>query len=175
MRKFILQLSLPILFPYLIIFAIICVFSGFLMESVFQNNAFVLLLFLFVVYFAALISTVFFIVTKLYKRQSALEMTKVSMVIKLIHIPAYVVIFIMGSFSFVAIFTIPFVLFFFIFDCMTIFLTGLIGASGIIQGVREEKVIKISAIIHGILQFMFCVDVISAVIIHRRIKLAATR
>ena len=175
MRKSFLLLSLTILFPYLVIFAIICVFSGFLMESVFQNNAITLLQFLFVVYFAALISTVIFIVANLHKQQSALGMARINMVIKLIHIPAYLVIFIMGLLSFVTIFTMPFALFFFLFDCMTIFLTGLIGASGILKGFREEKVSKESANIHGILQFLFCIDVISAIIIHRKIRLAPTQ
>ena len=175
MRKLILQLSLTILFPYLIIFAIICIFSGFLMESVFYSNAIVLLLFLLVVYFAALISTVVTIAANLHRRRSALEMTRINMVIKLMHIPAYIVIFFMGLLSFITIFTAPFALFFFIFDCMTIFLTGLIGVGGIIQCVREEKVTTKSAVFHGILQFLFCVDVISAVIIHRRVRHAATQ
>ena len=171
MRKFILQLSLILLFPYLIIFAVFCMYSGFLMATVFHNNALELLLFILIIYFFAFICTVLFVVTNLRKHKPAFEMTRISMIIKLIHIPAYIVIFLMGLLSLATIFTMGFGLVFLILNCMTIFLTGLIGASGIAQGKREEKLSKKSAVIHGILQFMFCVDVISAVIIHRRIKL----
>jgi len=93
-----------------------------------------------------------------------------NMVIKLVHIPAYVAIFILGFAFLLTIFTFVFSIFLFILDVMTIFLTGVIGLSGVIRGYFEKKLSMKSAVIHGILQFVFCVDVISAIIVYRKAK-----
>ena len=177
MRKLFFQLLLTVLFPYLIVFSIFSIFSNSLREIVFRGigSPYVLLLIILVFYFAALVTTVIYLVRNLYKRQSALEMTKINMVIKLIHIPAYIFIFIVGLLCLLTIFTMLFTIAFFVFDCLAIFLTGLVGAGGIIQGAREEKITKKSAILHGILHFLFCVDVISAIIIYRRVKRVSDR
>ena len=93
-----------------------------------------------------------------------------NMVIKLVHIPAYVLIFVLGLAFMVTIFTFAITIILVIFDMMTIFMTGLIGLSGVIRACCEKKISIKSAIIHGILQFVFCLDVFSAVIAYRKVK-----
>lgn len=53
-------------------------------------------------------------------------------------------------------------------DCLTITLSGLVGVVGIIKSLKENKITKETAVIHGALQFVFCVDVISSILIYRR-------
>lgn len=42
MKKFVPTLSI-VLFPYAVAFVLYCIFSGFLMENIFQNNAYTFL------------------------------------------------------------------------------------------------------------------------------------
>lgn len=60
-------------------------------------------------------------------------------------------------------------------DGMTIFLTGLVGLAGVIRSLKENRISKSAIVVHGILQFVFCADVISAVIIYRTVRLAVSR
>jgi hypothetical protein len=57
-----------------------------------------------------------------------------------------------------------------ILDVMTIFLSGLVGLSGIIRGSIENKLSKKTAVIHSILQFIFCADIFSCIIVYRKVK-----
>ena len=57
-----------------------------------------------------------------------------------------------------------------IIDGLTIFLSGLIGLGGVIRAFSDKKITLKKAIIHCILQFVFCVDIISAIIIYKEIK-----
>lgn len=131
MKKY-LQLILVILFPYLNFFALICLFTGRFMDTVFHSNV----------------------------------------VIKLIHIPAYVLLFIVGLLCLITIFTTPITIVLILLDGMTIFLTGLIGLGGVIRSSKENRISKSAMVIHGILQFIFCADVISVVVIYRTVRLA---
>ena len=68
------------------------------------------------------------------------------------------------------IFTYAFSIFFVIFDCLTIFLTGLIGVSAVARCYADCKISKPFAIVNGFLQFVFCIDVISAIIVFIKSK-----
>lgn len=52
------------LFPYGLLFSLYCVFTGFLMETVFSGNIFVLLFYLLVFFIVALIGNVIFLILK---------------------------------------------------------------------------------------------------------------
>jgi len=140
------------------------------MEPVFSNNGLLLIAALLVLYIAALICSLSIFIKSLVTKRNARELLRLNLVIKLVHIPAYVIIFILGLAFMITIFTFAISIVLMILDVMTIFLSGLIGLSGVIRGYSEEKISMKSATIHGILQFVFCLDVISAVIVYRRVK-----
>jgi cytochrome b561 len=106
----------------------------------------------------------------LVKRRSAQEVAHINMIIKLLHIPAYIILFAMGLLGLITIFTAGISIVLMIMDCMTIFLTGLLGLGGIIRGLSENKLSKKESVIHAIFQFIFCVDIISSIIVYRRIR-----
>lgn len=168
MRRY-LKLILVILFPYSIILVLVCIFSG-IIETVLKNFDFLVLLALPVLYIAALVSSVAFLITSLVKKRNAQELLHINMAIKLIHIPSYLIIFSLGLVSMMTIFTLGFTIVFIIWDCMTIVLSGLIGLGGVIRSLRENKLSKKAVVIHGILQFVFCADVISSIIIYKTVK-----
>jgi hypothetical protein len=169
-NKLLLFLFLPMIFPYLILFALICIFTGFLMETVFLNNGLFVIFVLIILYIIALIlSGIIFIKSIITKRDSK-ELLYTNMIIKLVHIPAYIIIFFIGLLSLITIFTMGITIVLILLDCMTIFLSGLIGLSGIIRGFIENKLSKKAAVIHAVCQFIFCADIISCIIIYRKVK-----
>ena len=169
MRRYILLLP-AILFPYLVVLALVCVFKGYFMKTVFHNNAFDLIFVLLVLYFAALICTGVVFVASLVKKWNAQELLRINMAIKLIHIPAYLLIFIVGLACMLTIFTFPISFVLLLLDGMTITLSGLIGLAGMIRCVGENKLSKKAAATHGILQFIFCADIFSSIIVYRTIR-----
>lgn len=57
-----------------------------------------------------------------------------------------------------------------ILDEMTIVLSGLIGLGGVIGSLIENKIYRRKAVLHGILQFVFCADIISSIVIYRIVR-----
>lgn len=161
MKKYILLLPSAIV-PYSLLFALYCIFSGFLMESLFRSSIFVVLLYISVLFVIALLCNIIFFALSISRKWPSEQIALANMMIKLIQIPAYVLIFILGVIFSISIFTYAFSFFFVIFDFLTIFLTGLIGVSAVVRCYRDGKVSEEFSVVNGILQFVFCVDVISA-------------
>jgi len=161
-----------LLFPYLIILAIICIFTNFgnIMELLFNNNALYVLATLMIIYVFALVCTIIQVILNIRSKISSKQLLFTNMMIKLIHIPAYIVIFLFGVLNLITIFTIGISIILMILDGMTIFLTGLIGLSGIIRGLFEKKLSPKNVLIYGIFQFIFCIDVISSIFLYKKIK-----
>ncbi|QQO10867.1 hypothetical protein [Breznakiella homolactica] len=90
------------------------------------------------------------------------------MKIKLIQIPAYVLIFLAGLLLLSTIFTMGISVVLMVLDIMAVFLSGLIGLAGVIRGFLEKKISKKASVIHGFLQFIFCADVISSIILYKK-------
>jgi hypothetical protein len=140
------------------------------MEKVFNNNAFYLVFVLFILYFISFVCSVIACITSIANKRKALEVLRINMIIKLIHIPAYIMIFVVGLFCMITIFTFGITIALIILDGLTIVLSGLIGLGGVTKSLKENKISKIAAAIHGILQFVFCADIISSVIIYLKVK-----
>ena len=90
---------------------------------------------------------------------SARQLALGSMAVKLVQIPAYAAWFILGAAFFLfAGFALAFIV-----DAMAILLSGLVGLAAVLRCRVEGKLERKAAVIHGILQFVFCADVFSAV------------
>lgn len=79
---------------------------------------------------------------------------------------AYLAIFVLGVLFFITIFTYAFSVFFVLFDCITIFLTGLVGLTANLRLYKERKCSGSFAALNSVCQFVFCIDVISAVVVY---------
>ena len=169
-RKFYFLFPLIILFPYFILLALFCLFTNTFMDTVFNNNGLYVLLALILLYIIALVCSIIIFITSIVFQRSSQQLLHINMIIKIIHIPAYILIFLFGLLCLLTIFSAGITIVLMILDIMTIFLTGLIGLVGIIRSVIENKLSKKTAIIYAIFQFIFCVDVISSIIIYKKIK-----
>lgn len=158
------------IFPYSLVFALYCISTGFLMESVFCGDAFVLLFGILGLFVVAMICNVIFLAFSILRKWDANKISFANMLIKLIQIPAYVLIFISGIAFSLTLFTVAFSIFFVIFDCLAIGLTGLIGVSSVARCYAEGKTSKCFSIVNGFLQFVFCIDIVSAVMVFMKSK-----
>lgn len=173
-----LKLILVILFPYFVVFALLFVFGisfmgEFMLTYIIESGVDVgifLLATLFFLHFMALICSIVTFITSIVKKRDGRELLRLSMVIKLLQIPAYLFMFFAGLALFITIFTIPISFALFIFCCMTIFLTGLIGLGGIIRSFKENNLSITESVVYGFLQFIFCIDVISSIILYKKVK-----
>lgn len=164
---------LILFFPYLIALSILCIFTeigGKIIERVFQNNGLILLAILIVIYIIALICSIVNFFKNIISVKNAQEILYTNMIIKLVQIPAYVFIFFVGLMGLFTIFTMAISIVLLVLDSLTIFLTGLIGLSGIIKGCSEHKISKKESIFHGMFQFIFCLDIISCIWLYKRVE-----
>lgn len=168
-KKFIPALSI-VLFPYAIVFVLYCIFSGFLMESFFQSNAFFACLILMIIWVVDLICAVSICVVSLVRKWDFVELSCINMLIKIISIPAYLVIFAIGTVCIITIFTFAISVILVIFDVMAIILSGLIGISAVKRGYDSKVISENEMILYGFLQFIFCVDLIISIIVFCKSK-----
>ena len=183
MNKKLFLLSIPTLFaPYVVIFSFTLIFFAndvklfeTIMRSVFRDNALLLiaaLVIYFLLTFALCIATFF---TSAFKFRDALPTAKTAALIKLIQIPAYLIIFVLGLGAMLGIMTIPFAIALFWIDCLCLFLTGLPVISSVICAVRQGALKFREVIWVIILQFVFCADVVASIIYCKRLKNLASK
>ncbi len=165
------------LLPYLILFVLATIFFStkfsffhFIMESVFQNNALNLLTFLLIYGILIMLFSFICFIVSIYKKWDAVSLVEMAVIMKLIQVPAYIVIFIVGVLFSITIFTIPFSIGLFLCDCISVFLTGIWVISSAIITIRQGvfKMKEVRWVI--ILQFIFCADVISSIIFYLKLK-----
>lgn len=180
MNKKLFLISIPIvLVPYLALFALATVFFStdlpffnYIMESVFDSNALYLIaaLFLYCILTGMLSIVCFFV--SIYKKWDAISLAKTAMIMKLVQVPAYVLIFALGAVFVITIFTIPFSIGLFVIDCLSVFMTGLFVVSSVIVTIKSNTFTLKEVIWVILLQFIFCADVISSVVFYIKLKRA---
>ena len=161
---------LIILFPYFIVFLICSLLNQSLMKYVFHNNVYFGLLYLGAFWFIALISAIIICINNFVKKADAVETARINMIIKLVQIPAYLFVFVTGLLCLLTIFTFAITFVLAVLDCASIILSGLIGVSAVRRSYADGVLSKFEMVIYSILQFVFCFDVISSIIVFRKTK-----
>lgn len=113
-----------------------------------------------------------------YKGEDAAkELARLDFMIKLVHIPFYVLIFAFCLPAIVVAFhpilaMIPFMIWtiFFIVDALLMITSSVYGLRALWKAKKEQRVSKKFAVLHTILHLVFVADVISAICIYRKIK-----
>ncbi|MBO5454094.1 MAG: hypothetical protein J6A69_09055 [Clostridia bacterium] len=171
MKKYF-SLFFAFLFPYIFVFAM----SGFFIIDGMAKHfltymlvSFIVILFCFVL---GLTGVVYYLVSAKRSSAGALRLAKVNMIIKLAQIPAFISLFILAIIYAIGLFhaAILAVIVFAAIDFLAVLLTGTIGAVAIIINCKEKKVLNIGTVILGVCQFVFCVDVVAAIVAYKRIK-----
>ena len=157
--------------PYILLMAMwILMKASRVMETVFHNNAFELIGVFLIYMLIALIGTVTFFVLSILKSWDSVSLAKIAAIIKLIQIPAYILIFVLGVLFAITIFTFIFSAIFMIVDVLSVCMSGLITIAAVISAAKEGKRPLKHSIWVILLQFVFCADVVAAVIFYKQIK-----
>lgn len=97
------------------------------------------------------------------RKQQPTELLKTALILKLIHIPTYVLIYILGFFMGLMFFmTFPLILFLVFVDGVTLVLSSIISVYALIKNLKNNATISILSIL---CQIIFCVDVIALTIV----------
>lgn len=100
-----------------------------------------------------------------------------NMLIKLLHIPFYVLVFFLGVLLFVSM-VVPALVFLspimiamlFVIDMFLMITSSMYGVNALLWAVKQGEVSKTYAVIFGILHFFFVMDIISAICVFARMK-----
>lgn len=159
-----------LLLPYYLVFNFVIIFFSAwspvcaeLEETLFQSSIVFNVQWLVVFVCVAFITATIYLILAL-RSNDIKDLTRNTMLVKLIQTPAYVAIFVMGIIAFLGmIFTIALVPVYFIFDCLAVCLTGIVSLPGSIKGLRkiEAKGLWIPC---AILEFFMCIDVVACVV-----------
>lgn len=92
------------------------------------------------------------------------------MIVKLIQVPAYIIIFILAVLFLITIFTAPFTAALFIFDYLMLIMTGLLNSAAVIAAIRQRKTTFKSSFWVLLLQFFFCADAVASVVFFLKVR-----
>ena len=165
------------LLPYLVLFALATVFFSTkypfferIMVSVFHGNAIILLIALSLYCLLAAVISIWGFVISIRMGWDCFSLVKSAMIVKLMQVPAYILIFVLSVLLATTIFTIPFSIGLFLIDCLTLYLTGLVTIAAAVNTVRQDKIKSTEALLIIILQFIFCVDIVASIVFYARLK-----
>ncbi len=165
MKRRILPILLLIL-PFLYLF----VFSLIISDENNANNVVFILIIWVILFVAFLISNIIFVALSVFKGIKSEFFLFWNMLLKLFNIPIYLLIF----FIYIVFVSLPgvviFTPFFFAFDYMLLILTSIYGIGGLVQARREKKITTSATLVFSVLHFVFCADVICAVIAFCKVK-----
>lgn len=115
---------------------------------------------------AVLICSVFCAICAVREDITAYQAAKLNLIVKAVQIPAYIFHFLLGAAGTVmSVWGIGLIMFAVVIDVMTIVLTG-IHAVGCVVKIKRENVISGGyAVLAGICSFLFCIDMVTAVIL----------
>ncbi len=157
--------------PYLAVIPLLLTFVGSdELWQVFGNNAYNLFIHvaLFIILTGILTAVCF--VLSLKNKWDAYALVKTMAIIKLIHIPAYIAIFIVGAFCALTVFSLPFTILLAVFDYLLLVMSGLMTSSAVILAVNQNPQLSKKYYLLIIFQFVYCVDVVATWIFYLNLK-----
>lgn len=156
-----------VIFPYTVC---LCLGYGFIAQSFSNTTIKILGIFaLAVLVFSFLCNFIYIFSTR---RKTAEELLKNAFLIKVIHIPTYILIFVLGVLMGLMFFmTFPFILLLIVIDLLTLWMSGMISVHSIAKSLKEGGLCsKPLLIIAMVCQLFFCADIISLFVVRIAIK-----
>ncbi len=143
-------------------------FITWIWKYLFHNSVFVPLILLLLFGAVMYILNIIFMIQARNGCFHATDLARANTIVKLIQIPAYIFIFMIGILCMVMIFTIGISFVLLLLDALSIGLTGLFAIAAFQNLNREGMITRKAQFIYSIASFLFCVDVIIAVIGYRK-------
>ena len=141
-----------IIFPYLLTL-------GVLLGNLFPEDVAPIVSGVFIILFvlATPICNIVFMI--LSRKDDPYDLIRAAFLVKLVHIPAYIIVFIFGVIAAIMFFrTLPLILMLILFDCIVLFFSSSISVFALAKNINNNKILSVVALI---CQFFFCADIIS--------------
>ncbi len=172
--KKVLLLTPAALLPYGVIFMGYIFFLRFeTIDTVFGGEPLYFFAALAAMFIFSVTVTVLAFILSLVQKWECLTLARLVMIVKLIHIPAYVLIYFCSIIFGVTVFLFAVNLLLFIFDCIFIGMTGLLATSSVVLAVQQKKWASSDAVWPILLQFVFCIDVVASIVFYIKLRKSA--
>ncbi len=169
------------LFIYLVALLPVLLFANgksriitFLWEHLFFNNIFIPLGFILLLGISLYLVNMLFVLSARHGKWNSQELCRTNMIVKLVQIPAYLFIFVVGLLCALMIFTIGISFVFVLLDIFTIGMTGLFACSAFYVLKKEQKISGKMQLFYSLASFLFCADIVIAVIGYKRATVIET-
>lgn len=106
----------------------------------------------------------------LVKKVDSKKLALVNMIVKLVHIPAYVFLFLFGLGGIMMVQFLAITIVVFVIDCILVFTSGIFGATSAIRGKKQGYVGDFYMTVLLVGSFVFCLDVVLSVVNYIRIS-----
>ena len=151
------------LFIYLVALLPVLLFANgksriitFLWEHLFFNNIFIPLGFILLLGISLYLVNMLFVLSARHGKWNSQELCRTNMIVKLVQIPAYLFIFVVGLLCALMIFTIGISFVFVLLDIFTIGMTGLFACSAFYVLKKEQKISGKMLSLHDALPIFSC-------------------
>lgn len=142
----------------------------YIMERIFAGNGLLLIATILTFSLLAAVLSVTCFIISIRKQWDALPLAYTAMIMKLLQIPAYVVIFILGVVLLTTIMAIPISFSLFLLDCLTLVLTGLLTTAAAVLALRKQTITRKEFGLLVALQLVFCADIIASILLYTILK-----
>ena len=150
-----------IIFPYLLVL-------GVLLSDLFPEDIAPIVFGIFIILFALATPICNIIFMILSRKDDPCDLIRAAFLVKLVHIPAYIIVFILGIVAAIMIFmTLPLILMLILFDCIVLFFSSSLSVFALAKNIKNNKLLSVVALI---CQFFFCADVISLLVLNNIMK-----
>ena len=157
--------------PYLAVIPSLISFFG--SEELWQllgNNAYNLIIPVALFIVVTVILTIVCFIFSQAKKWDAYALAKTMTIIKTIHIPAYVAIFVVAVFCALTVFSLPFTVLFAVFDYILLVMSGIMTSSAVALAIKQNPQISKKYYFLVALQFVYCIDVVATWILYLKLK-----
>lgn len=170
-RKSVIYFAMLAVTPYLAVIPLLLLFLGSdEVWQVFGNSAYNLFIPVALFIILTMILTVICVTFSQVQKWDAYVLAKTMAIIKIIHIPAYVVIFIVGAFCALTIFSLPFTVLLAVFDYILLVMSGVMTSSAVVLAINQNSQISKKYYFLAVLQFVYCIDAVAAWILYLKLK-----
>lgn len=157
--------------PYLAVIPLLILFLG--SDELWQllgNNVYNLIIPVALFIVITMILTVICFIFSQAKKWDAYALAKTMAIIKIIHIPAYVAIFVVAVFCALTVFSLPFTVLLAVFDYILLVMSGIMTSSAVILAINQNPQLSKKYYLLAALQFVYCIDVAATWILYLKLK-----
>ena len=159
-----------VLYPYVLLGMMFCILGNHLPDTILTLPSGIAVILLFLLYgFFAMAMNLLFAALCVRRKWSGSQAAKINMVYKLVQIPAYLLIFVLGLLFLITVFTIPFAVLFLLADGFSIAMSGIVGAAAAFRCSREKPGGGLW-LLCGVGQFVFVADVVACIWMYVRAR-----